>query len=517
MNDVSDFEIDGEYIAPEPFDRAVANFDVRCTENKISETMNVTLTASFSSDFVEIELSDGGSLEVLCEIHKAMIVAKPYACEIDALEECVVTGAFEYEQSFSEKRSTSSILNFDTSLGGSAKPGNGAGNIGVDLKAGKKLHREEGGQYSISGRKKAKQVQFGTDQIMIDRNPDGLPLEGTLIDHVDCFKVRAGRHKGPYGILFELRVRRGWMQLTDPQPVNLTGKLKGVWDRVFSNDDKNAKFHQEAFRLLVQHLVEKGLQNTKNKTEAVLAARVIRAVPSKTGDTDVVLGALSPKPIVLAVEDLERVLTHEPKQILQKFDELGISTESLKSDLYPLVFRSDITRLGIVDMLEFTGWEQSEEAELCKHFYNCLSEVRNHERRRHALGEKNPEILSRPNLGFNWVEVSSLFSNVEAPVRVTVVSGLHEAGKEYFVPKWVDNFLIFTLSKCPTTWNLEYSELAVYDYGIVLEVKVTKPLDAEDLLTVGEDFFIGEFLLKGDWEESRELSVKTTKSARIIS
>lgn len=104
-----EFTLDHGFETPEPFDRAIANLDMRCTANSVGNGMSLMVTASFGSDYVNIDLSDGGKLEVKCEIHRAMIVAKPYKCDFTDLELEDVRGGFRYKQEFSAKRSHSQV------------------------------------------------------------------------------------------------------------------------------------------------------------------------------------------------------------------------------------------------------------------------------------------------------------------------------------------------------------------------------------------------------------------------
>ena len=71
-------EIDHHLKPPEPFDRAIANLDLRSVSNTTSEGLDLEVTASFGCDEIDIPLSDGGVLSVICGVKQALVVARPY-------------------------------------------------------------------------------------------------------------------------------------------------------------------------------------------------------------------------------------------------------------------------------------------------------------------------------------------------------------------------------------------------------------------------------------------------------
>lgn len=325
-----EFTLDHGFETPEPFDRSIANLDMRCTANSVGNGMSLMVTASFGSDYVEIDLSDGGKLEVKCEIQKAMIVAKPYKCEFTDLDLEEIRGGFSYKQEFSAKRSRSQIAqtSFEGGVGAQISAAEGAG---ASAKGSGKKSSSSGMEdmYCTEGSREFNQVQFGIDQITIHGNPDGAPLEGNLVDRVTCFRVVPHASNQPYGVLMQLLVRRGGMKLADPEPLKISERLQSVWTRVFGGSGRLDKFHREAFQLLLQHLIETGLQDETNTKDAVLAARAIRAVPIDEGGSVLRHLALTQKPITLPVSTVESVLSDEPEKVVQILNEIGVDAGEL--------------------------------------------------------------------------------------------------------------------------------------------------------------------------------------------
>ncbi|OIQ42795.1 MAG: hypothetical protein BM560_01020 [Roseobacter sp. MedPE-SWde] len=325
-----EFTLDHGFETPEPFDRAIANLDMRCTANSVGNGMSLMVTASFGSDYVNIDLSDGGKLEVKCEIQKAMIVAKPYKCDFTDLELEDVRGGFRYKQEFSAKRSHSQVAQTSLEGGASAQVDVVQSGKASAKSIGKKATSSDmEDTYCTKGGREYDQVQFGTDQITIHGNPDGAPLEGNLVNRVTCFRVVPHAPDQPYGVLMQLLVRRGGMRLTDPEPIKLSDRLHDVWNRVFGGSDRLDKFHREAFQLLLQHLIEAGLQSETNAKDAVLAARAIRAVPVDEGGAEHRHLALTQKPIILPVSTVECVLSDAPDKVVQVLRETGVDVADL--------------------------------------------------------------------------------------------------------------------------------------------------------------------------------------------
>ena len=199
-----DFAVDYGFKPPEPFDRAVANLDMRCMSNSVSTGMKLAITASFGSDVVEISLSDGGKLEVMCEIYKAMVIARPYHCEFVDIEVEGASDGFAYKQTFSDSRASSSVVSSSFGVKASGGNQNFLAKADAEVSASKSSDKNTEGKFCLSGEREFPQVQFGLDQITIHKNPDGAPLEGNLVDRTTCFHVVPNSSVKPFGVLAQL-------------------------------------------------------------------------------------------------------------------------------------------------------------------------------------------------------------------------------------------------------------------------------------------------------------------------
>jgi hypothetical protein len=316
MND-NEFLIDHNFRPPEPFDRAIANLDVRCSGNSINDGLSLQITASFGSDFVEIELSDGGWIEVDCKIHEAIIVATPYNCSFTDMSPFEVESGFQYTQTFSGMRNHSSTAASELRAGATSVAGDPKLKADFAASTSKQSGNTATDQYQITGERKFMQVQFGQDQVRIFANPDKSPLEGNLVDCATCFRVVPNNRDLPFGVLVKLQVGRSWLSLSDAKPRSVSARMRDLFDKALMGTSPLDEFHRKSFQLLIEHLIRKGLQDTDSSKFATLAARAVRAVPLERDKLEHRFVNLVPRQLIVPVKDVEAVL-FESREIVRK-------------------------------------------------------------------------------------------------------------------------------------------------------------------------------------------------------
>ena len=204
---------------------------------------------------------------------------------------------------------------------------------GVPVTLGGSIERNTGSitayETELTGRKTYSQVVSGHDHIRIHANPDGRPLAGNVVDHEKCFSIKPVRSAEPFGVLLRLQVSRGWMKLTDPKPVGASDSFKKRLSKALNGTDPEDEYHREAFTLLLEHLVEVGLQSSDEKKYATLAACALRASPIDQGLFEPHYAQLRPRKLVLPLEDLEAVLMESPENAAKILSSHGVADEDV--------------------------------------------------------------------------------------------------------------------------------------------------------------------------------------------
>lgn len=326
----NDFVIEHNFQPPEPLDRTIANLDMRCLSNATDNGLELTVTASFGSDYIEIPLSDGGILEVKCEIAQAIIVAKTYNCNLTDKGVEAAAG-FQYRESFKETKQTATTTQIGAATELSANKASAPVEASAKFSAGRNHDGNRSRMVHVEGESEYAQVQYGQDQIRIFSNPDKGPLEGNLVDRATCFKVVPIDAAKPFGVLLQTLVSRNWISLSDPKPVTTSDRLKRLLERVFVGTDHIDEFHRRAFKLLLEHLVAKGLQTSGGTKYATLAARAVRAVRLEEGDLDHRYPEIMARSFVVPVEDIEAVLFEAPETVEKLLLSHGLSGEDIEA------------------------------------------------------------------------------------------------------------------------------------------------------------------------------------------
>ena len=350
------FSIDDSFVPPEPFDRAIANLNVRCRSNSLEDGVNLDVDASFGTDEVRIELSDGSVLEAVCEISEAIVVLKTFNCDLAEGEGKPDGVGFSYNQRFLGQRETSQISQSKAVGGLSVSAPNELAEASTSISAAKEASKSSTDAYEVTGERSFEQVQLGIDQIRFHPNPDCSPLVGTLLDAKDCFKVLPPRNDKAFGILAELQVSKGWMKLKNPRPISATDKFKSAWDKAFNGTDPIDEFHRRAFHLLLEQLVSLGLQANADSKYATLAARAMRVEKFSSEEIEKRQIGLAERQLTLPVSTVESVLFEPRERVEDILIEAGITDLSelgaLSSSMIFLPNESDQSA-RLVDLTAF--------------------------------------------------------------------------------------------------------------------------------------------------------------------
>lgn len=319
------FSIDDSFVPPEPFDRAIANLDVRCRSNSLEDGVNLDVNVSFGADEVRIELSDGSVLEALCEVGEAIVVLKTFNCDLAEGEGDPNGVGFTYSQKFHGKRESSQISQGKVSGGLKVALPKGTLPAEGSISGEKEAIKASTDAYEVEGERSFRQVQIGIDQIRIHPNPDCSPLVGTLLDARNCFKVLPPRNDRPFGVIAELQVSKGWMKLRNPSPISASKKFKSIWDKAFNGSDPIDEFHRSAFYLLLEHLVSLGLQAKADRKYATLAARALRVEKVSRDEVEKRQISLAERRLTLPVSTVESVLFESRERVEDILIEAGIT------------------------------------------------------------------------------------------------------------------------------------------------------------------------------------------------
>jgi hypothetical protein len=331
LSEDQDFEIIDTLCPPAPFDRALAHLEMRTTTNDFSQGMDLSVSATFGEEYVEIPLSDGDVLEVKCGIKQAIIVATHFNCAPVQIEIPEPSRGFSSETQLVS--STKTNLEKGLSVGISGKvDATGAGvPIAAAADANAKAGHQDGSTSETTWKAKAQQVDYSSDQIRINERPDGAALSGKIIDGQVCWRVTPYNSAKPFGVLAEMHIKRGWMPISEPRQRSMTGKLHDALAKVFSAGDKEEEFHRKAFSLLVEHLIQKGLQSEGSGLNAILAANAVVAKPiEKDGSFDTLYMPVSSRRFELPVDDLKTILAGDPASVLSTLSRHDIDDDSLE-------------------------------------------------------------------------------------------------------------------------------------------------------------------------------------------
>lgn len=145
------FTIDDKFVPPEPFDRAIANFNIRCRSNSLEDGVNLDVDASFGTDEVRIELSDGSVLEASCEISEAIVVVKTFNCDLAEGEGKPGGVGFTYKQNFQGQRETSQISQSKAMGGLSSSIPSEVTDASVSISASREASKSSTDAYEVIG------------------------------------------------------------------------------------------------------------------------------------------------------------------------------------------------------------------------------------------------------------------------------------------------------------------------------------------------------------------------------
>lgn len=329
---MSNHKILEEIGVPEPFDRAIAHVEISTKTNDLTSGMDVSISAFFGQEQVSFSLDDGGILDADCEVRQAHIEVKHFNCSSLVLDETAAkrVAGFSAETVRSDSRETTSSKTIDGSASGEVSTAKFGGLAKL------KLGRGKSAQHNASITEKSslqkEQVEIGVDHIRIAENLDGSPLSGKIVNLPDCWRIKPIDSNKPYAILVELRVRRNWMPLSKPVLENGQAGFKETLSKLWRGGAISDEFHRQAFTLLLEHLVKRGLQSQDEATYATLAAQALVAAPTADPLESVVVSApMTRRAIVLPSDLLFQALTYPPRQIAHLLSAEGVEASEIQA------------------------------------------------------------------------------------------------------------------------------------------------------------------------------------------
>lgn len=320
----NDFAADEFLEVPEPFERTVANVQLRHTSNSVDQGVDLEVHANFGSEYATISLEDGGAMEVRCDIYEAMILAKPFNCRFTAVEDPDGARGFVGEQRYSDGSQSELSNSAEGHLNGELSGPKKAVSASAKTSLASAAKSSQSEKLTIEASQTYRQVEFGVDEIRIRRRPDGLPLEGTLIDRVNCLRVLPKDPSKPFGVVLRLQVKKNWMHISDVEEISFSEKLKSLVTSVLKRDNPEEEFNREAFRVLLNHLVNKGLQLKESGQYATLAARAFRGVQKSDDNLEVTYSELAQRDFRLPIHHLEAVLASDRQTVLKILAQHGL-------------------------------------------------------------------------------------------------------------------------------------------------------------------------------------------------
>ncbi|MDX8348618.1 hypothetical protein SLH49_11545 [Cognatiyoonia sp. IB215446] len=350
--DTADFEIDHNFTLPEPFDRSVANVQMRNVSNNVSEGLDLEVTVTFGSDEVEIRLDDESIIEAKFDIYRAMVIATPYNCQFSDVGEIVDHSGYKGTQTYSSSSESKHNRQGGASVNAEVALSEQRSKIGVQGGAETTTSSVQSNDDMLHAERPFNQVAIGNDDITIYANPNGTPLEGVFVDHTVCFRALPENKSKPFGVALRLQAKKNWIKLTDIGDVTFSKRLK-KFSHIIKGSNPADDFHREAFQLLLNHLVFHGLQDSNEGQTATLAARAVKALPIRENDAELRFARLSLDKRVVPVKELEAVLIHDRpvvQRILRQYDlELDDSIEVEDTSLFfdPKSKALDADRTGL--------------------------------------------------------------------------------------------------------------------------------------------------------------------------
>lgn len=320
-----------ELNVPEPFDRAIAHVEISTKTNDLTSGMDISVSAFFGHEQVSFGLDDGGVLDADCLITQAHIVARHYNCTSQLLDESATkrVAGLEMEQVQSESHEATTSSSFDSGAGGEAAAGRLSALAKLKFDRGRSAKKKT--IHSKNSTRHQEQVEIGLDHIRINENTDNSPLSGKLVNLPNCWRITPIDNSKPYALLVELRVRRNWMPLSEPLLEKGQPGFRDTLAKLWNGGSLSDEFHRQAFTLLLEHLVKRGLQSADENTYATLAAQALVAAPSLDPLDSVVLNApLSPRKIILPSDILFQALTYPPRQIAHLLSVEGVERSEVE-------------------------------------------------------------------------------------------------------------------------------------------------------------------------------------------
>ncbi|GGX55135.1 hypothetical protein GCM10007385_24500 [Tateyamaria omphalii] len=187
-------------------------------------------------------------------------------------------GAFETRKVYQKKTT-------ETQAAGS---GRGEGNTPgilpkwITLTGSFSAKKDKSRTHTIEGSREDRQVYpVGNDAVFISPNSDETPLRGPVVSNTTFGRFRPNTALDSCLVAAEILVTEDWVDYLDPKPVDLRPDLHARWSRNRSHrSNRSVNFQRDAFRLLLSHLVNKGLQRDPDSPYATFAMDALLLLPT---------------------------------------------------------------------------------------------------------------------------------------------------------------------------------------------------------------------------------------------
>ena len=308
--------------------------------------MDVSVAAFFGSEVVSLATDDGGALEVDFSILKSEISLTLFNCSSLVTDPSAQNRMAGIAQETKELSSTLTKKDNQKSLALDAV----ASDARLNAKAGVALDflRKNNTEKLIERKSEqsTSQVEIGVEHIRIERNGDGTPLLGKLVNLPKCWRVEPVEKNEPYAVLVQIQVRNNWIELKSARVGDSKTKLGGLVKRIWKHSGRFHDFHQAAFNALVVRLVEKGLQSATDRNYAVLASHSLVAVPSIDPlSAKIKNGSTTERLFTLPAKLLSQVLTQTPLRVVDLLIEQGVS-EDVVETIYEPLRKNSLTQIA---------------------------------------------------------------------------------------------------------------------------------------------------------------------------
>lgn len=319
--------VDSDVQLPAPLDRRIAAVSVWTRTNNPSDGFDLSLSASFGSERIEIK-SDDFEMDVELQVKSATVELNFVNCTPHPLEVDAVRYSEQWSTASTERSSKSSREGMSGSVQAEVS---GAASKGASAKGSlfSKWSKEGAAEFASNTEIKRKQQDWhllGIDAVKVGRT--GLPLDGPIIADLTAWRVKPKGPSSSCAVLARVKVREDWVEFENPRFSSLRGRLRSKLNDLLLPD---AKLKRTQFLALIRHLVQVQLQSASEQSEATIAiAGLVLRPESEVADS--MLQGQGRRSIVLPGQPIERFLMAEEGYEAAALVGLGVKPRLIPTD-----------------------------------------------------------------------------------------------------------------------------------------------------------------------------------------